>query len=78
MHIRRQTENSRKIWHAGIIAKLQQYFMQDDLASLVDDIHKMRKRVQAGAPPPSDLKKRLAGFWMPNFLSDWRHIPIWP
>lgn len=55
-------------WHAGIIAKLQQYFMQDDLASLVDDIHKMRKRVQAGAPPASDLKKRAGGFLDAEFL----------
>jgi len=55
-------------WHTGIIEKLHSYFMQDELASLVDDIHKMRARVQAGTPPPADLKKRTGGFLDAEFL----------
>ena len=55
-------------WISDIVKKMHGYFKQDDLASLVEDITKMRAKLQASMPPAIDLKKRAGGFLDAEFL----------
>ena len=56
------------MWIQNIVDKMHGYFRLDSLSILVDDIHKMRAKIQQSSPPHSDLKKRLGGFLDAEFL----------